>query len=133
MEYQKRGLDLGGELRYLTSAQHGNFAFDLLPNDRLAGGEDRSHVKLQHVAELPDDFRLSVNAENVSDPQYFEDFSQGSAGTSTAFLERTARVSYRDENWRVSGELQQFQTIDESLAPIDRPYAHVPRIVADGN
>jgi LPS-assembly protein len=133
MEYQKRGLDLGGELRYLTSAQHGNFAFDLLPNDRLAGGEDRSHVKLQHVAELPDDFRLTVNAENVSDPQYFEDFSQGSAGTSTAFLERTARVSYRDENWRVSGELQQFQTIDESLAPIDRPYAHVPRIVADGN
>jgi LPS-assembly protein len=135
MEYQKRGLDLGGELRYLTSAQHGDFAFDFLPNDRLAGGEDRSHVKLQHVAELPDDFRLTVNAENVSDQQYFQDFSQGTAGTSTAFLERTARVSYRDENWRLSGELQQFQTLVSSaiLAPIDRPYAQVPRIVADGN
>jgi LPS-assembly protein len=133
MEYQKRGLDLGGELRYLTSAQHGDFAFDFLPDDRLAGGENRARVKLQHVAELPDDFQLTVNAENVSDPHYFEDFSQGSAGTSTAFLERTARVSYRDEHWRLSGELQEFQTIDESLAPIDRPYAHVPRIVADGN
>jgi LPS-assembly protein len=132
MEYQKRGIDFGGELRYLTGNQHGDFAFNFLPNDTLAN-ENRSHVKLQHVAELPDDFRLTINAENVSDPQYFEDFSQGAAATSTAFLERTARVSYRDENWRISGELQQFQTIDESLAPIDRPYAHVPRIVADGN
>jgi LPS-assembly protein len=132
MLYQRRGVDLGGEVRYLTSAQHGDFAFDFLPNDRLAG-EDRSHVKLQHVAELPDDFRLTVNAENVSDPAYFEDFSQGAAATSTAFLERSARVSYRDENWRISGELQQFQTIDELLLPIDKPYARVPRIVADGN
>jgi LPS-assembly protein len=138
-EYQKRGTDLGGELRYLTSSQHGDFAFDFLPNDRLAGGEglrggeDRSHVKLQHVAELPDDFLLTVNAENVSDTKYFEDFSQGSAATSTAFLERTARVSYRDENWRISGELQQFQTIDDLLLPAERPYAQVPRIVADGN
>jgi LPS-assembly protein len=132
-EYQKRGIDFGGELRYLTDSQKGDLAFDFLPNDRLAGGEDRSHVKLQHVSELPDDYRLTVNAENVSDPQYFEDFSQGAAATSTAFLERTARLSYRDENWRLSGELQEFQTIDESLAPIDRPYAHVPRIVADGN
>jgi LPS-assembly protein len=133
MEYQKRGIDLGGELRYLTSRQHGDFAFDFLPNDRLAGGDDRTHVKLQHVAELPDDFRLTLNAENVSDTKYFEDFSQGSAATSTAFLERTARVSYRDENWRISGELQQFQTIDDLLQPEERPYAQVPRIVADGN
>ena len=135
MEYQKRGLDLGGEVRYLTRAQHGDFAFDFLPNDRRAGGEDRSHVKLQHVAELPDDFRLTINAENVSDSAYFQDFSQGTAGTSTAFLERTARVSYRDENWRLSGELQQFQTLvsSEILAPIERPYAQVPRIVADGS
>jgi LPS-assembly protein len=132
-EYQKRGTDLGGELRYLTSRQHGDFAFDFLPNDRRTGGDDRTHVKLQHVAELPDDFRLTVNAENVSDTKYFEDFSQGSAATSTAFLERTARVSYRDENWRISGELQQFQTIDDLLRPEERPYAQVPRIVADGN
>jgi LPS-assembly protein len=72
-EYQKRGLDLGGELRYLTSAQHGDFAFDFLPDDRLRGGENRSHVRLQEVAQLPDDFRLTINAENVSDSAYFQD------------------------------------------------------------
>jgi LPS-assembly protein len=75
MEYQKRGLDLGGELRYMTSHDHGDFAFDYLPHDRLAD-EDRSHVKLTHVEELPDGWQLSVNAENVSDPLYFEDFAK---------------------------------------------------------
>ena len=132
IEYQKRGIDLGGDLRYMTPHDHGDFAFDYLPDDRLAG-ENRNHVKLLHVEELPDDFQLTLNAESVSDPQYFEDFAQSSAGTSTAFLERTARMSYRDEHWQLSGELQQFQTIDETLAPIDRPYAQVPRIIADGN
>jgi LPS-assembly protein len=132
-EYQKRGLDLGGELRYLTRSQHGDFAFDFLPDDRLRRGENRSHIKLQQVTELPQDFRLTINAENVSDRQYFQDFSQGTTGTSTAFLERTARLSYRDENWRLSGELQQFQTIDELLVAENKPYARVPRIVADGN
>jgi LPS-assembly protein len=135
MEYQKRGVDLGGELRYLTSAQHGAIDFDFLPNDRLDNGEDRSYVKLQHVAELPDNVRLTINAENVSDPQYFEDFSQGTAATSTAFLERTARLSYRDENWRLSGEMQEFQTLVPTyiLTDYQRPYAEVPRLVADGN
>jgi LPS-assembly protein len=135
MEYQKRGLDLGGEFRYLTSSQHGDLAFDFLPDDRLDNGQDRSHVKLVHVSDLPDDWRLTINAESVSDQEYFQDFSQGTAGTSTAFLERSALLSYRDENWRLAGELQQFQTLVPTyiLPYIDRPYAEAPRLVADGH
>jgi LPS-assembly protein len=134
-EYQKRGVELGGEVRYLTSAQHGLFAFDILPDDRLDNGAQRSYVKLQQVTELPDNVRLTINAENVSDPEYFEDFSQGTAATSTAFLERTARLSYRDENWRLSGEMQEFQTLVPTyiLTDYQRPYAEVPRLVADGD
>jgi LPS-assembly protein len=134
-EYQKRGLDLGGDFRYLTSSQHGDLTFDFLPDDRLDNGQDRSHVKLLHVSDLPDDWRFTLNAESVSDQEYFQDFSQGTAGTSTAFLERDAMLSYRDESWRLSGELQQFQTIVPTLILpyIDRPYAEAPRLVADGH
>lgn len=134
-EYQKRGLDLGGDFRYLTSSQHGEFTFDFLPDDRLDNNQDRNHVKLLHVSELPDDWRFTLNAESVSDQEYFQDFSQGTAGTSTAFLERDAMLSYRDENWRLSGELQQFQTLVPTLILpyVDRPYAEAPRLVADGH
>ncbi len=44
-------------------------------------------------------------------------------------MERLAGFRYRDEHWRASAEFQQFQTIDQNLAEVDRPYARLPRIV----
>jgi LPS-assembly protein len=132
IEYSKRGPDLGGDLRFLTQRHHGGLDWSYLPNDNVFGGT-RSRVRLTDVAELPDDLRLSVNAENVSDTRYFEDFSQGPEGTSTAFVERRATLSYRGEHWRVDGEAQQYQTIDYTLAITDRPYARVPRIAVSAD
>ena len=34
-------------------------------------------MRLLDVADLPDDVRLTLNAENVSDTEYFEDFAKG--------------------------------------------------------
>jgi LPS-assembly protein len=130
--YSKRGIDLGGEARYLTPRQRGSVSFNLLPADDAAN-RDRHRVRLLHRTDLWSEWRFTVDAENVSDASYFEDFGQGPQGTSTAFLERIARLSYRDETWRLRGEVQQFQTIDRELAPDDRPYARVPRLVANGN
>ena len=78
--------------------------------------------------ELPDNLRFSVDAENVSDSQYFQDFSQGPEGTSTAFVERQATLTYRDDHWRMDGEAQQYQTIDNTLVEANRPYARVPSL-----
>jgi LPS-assembly protein len=130
--YSKAGADLGGDARFLTASQHGELDWNYLPNDRAFGGS-RSRVRLTDVAELPDDFRLKVNAENVSDTRYFEDFSQGPEGASTAFLERRAALSYRSEHWSIDGEAQQYQTVDYTLLPPDRPYARVPRIAVDAD
>src|SRR5262249_24122397 len=91
--YSKRGVDLGGDFRFLTENQHGELDWNYLPHDRTYG-DSRSRVQLVDVAELPADIRLNVNAESVSDRQYFEDFSQGPEGASTAFVERRATFSY---------------------------------------
>ncbi len=143
-EYTRRGIDLGGDLRFMTAAQHGQIDWNFLPRDsnfctpNAAGGEDcgasRSRVRLFDVAELPDDFRLTVNAENVSDTHYFEDFAQGPEGASTAFLQRSAVFSYRDEHWRLDAQAEQYQTIDiQNVQLYERPYARVPRIVVDSD
>src|SRR5438270_124619 len=95
IEYSRSGPDLGGDLRFLTPHQRGEVDWNYLPNDGAFHGS-RSRVRLSDVAELPDDFRLSVKAENVSDPFYFEDFSQGPEGTSTAFIERRATLAVAD-------------------------------------
>jgi len=133
--YSRRGTDLSGDARYLTEHQSGELEWHYLPADRLAGGEDRSLVSLKQVTQLPDDFRLRIDAENVSDSHYFEDFAQGPEGTSTAFVQRLAELTYRDEHWNLAAQLQQYQTIDLALefeAPADLPYARLPRLTASG-
>jgi LPS-assembly protein len=129
-EYSRRGLDLGSEFRWLTERTLSKLEVNYLANDSITR-TDRNRFKLDNVTELPADLRFYIDAESVSDSQYFEDFAQaqGPQGTSVAFLERLAGLGYRDEHWRMSLEAQQWQTIDQNLALADRPYARLPRLV----
>jgi LPS-assembly protein len=130
--YSKAGADLGGDLRQMTEDQRGELDWNYLPYDQ-AYGASRSRVQLTELADLPWDWRLNVSAANVSDRQYFEDFSNGPEGASTAFLERRATFSHRSEHWSIDAEAQQYQTIDYTLAEPDRPYASVPHLAADAD
>ena len=130
--YGKRGVDFAGELRYLTPRQRGTLDFNFLPSDDIEG-IDRTHVHLVHVADLPGDWRFRIDATDVGDTSYFEDFAHGPEGTSVPFTERLLEASYRDEHWNVRGQVQDFQTIDENLPTEDRPYARTPRVLASGD
>jgi LPS-assembly protein len=139
--YTRRGIDLGGDARYMTDTQRGELVWHILPDDAQASREglsdhDRSYVHLTQTTQLPDDFRLRIDAANVGDALYFQDFGQGPEGTSVAYLQRSAALSYRDEHWRLAARFQQYQTLDaieQLLNPTQRPYARLPQIVADGD
>ena len=138
--YAKRGVDFAGEFRYLTKRQRGTLDFNYLPNDSeylsenpLVSDDDRYRLQLEHIAELPGDWRFRIDATDVSDSSYFEDFAHGPEGTSIPFTERLAEATYRDEHWNVRAQVQDFQTIDEALPDEDRPYARTPRILASGD
>jgi LPS-assembly protein len=127
--YTKRGVDLGGDLRWLGESQHGELDWNYLPYDRTFGAE-RDRIRLNELAELPADVRLKINAETVSDTTYFEDFSKGPEGASTAFLERMLAFTYRGEHWRMDAQAQQWQTIDtQNVTPDQQPYARAPWFV----
>jgi len=137
--YEKRGVDLAGELRYLTSRQHGTLDYNYLPRDDAYDPDgdqtahDRWRVLLNHVAELPGEWRFRIGATRVSDVDYFEDFALGPEGTSVPFTEQLAEVTYRDEHLNVRAQVQDFQTIDDELPDVDRPYARTPRVLASGD
>ena len=130
--YGKRGVDFAGKLRYLTARQHGSLEFNYLPSDDVER-IDRTHLHLEHVAELPGEWRFRIDATDVGDSSYFEDFAHGPEGTSVPFTERLAEATYRDEHWNVRAQVQDFQTIDEDLATADRPYTRAPRVLASGD
>lgn len=126
--YTRRGVDFGSEVRFMTSWQESKFRMNYLPNDSVAD-RDRSRFRIENLSHLPHDVRFFIDAETVSDSRYFEDFAQGPEGTSVAFVERIAGFRYRDENWRMTAEVQQFQTIDQDLDLAERPYARLPRVL----
>ncbi len=161
MYYSRRGIDLAGDARFLTATQDGEVQWHFLPDDQrfeseeasliaeaaaagLPAGEigssDRSFVTVHDVAELPDNLRVLLDAANVSDPLYFQDFGTGPETTSTAFLERLAEVTYRDASWSLGAEAQQYQPVAVQL-PVPaqylpdeyRPYERAPWIWADGD
>src|SRR6185437_4126005 len=131
-EYTRRGPAIGGDFRYLTQRQHGELDWDYQPNDG-AYGAGRSRIRLEDVTELPGNFRLTLDGENVSDTEYFEDFSYGPEGTSTPFLDRRAVLSYRDLHWNIAGMAEQYQTIDSTLLLGNRPYARMPDLTVSSD
>jgi LPS-assembly protein len=130
--YTRRGIDLQSEYRFLTSTSRGAVIGNLLPNDDRAD-RTRSRLKLNTLTELPLGWRLTLDAENVSDAQYFEDFYQGADGSSVAFLPRSLHLSYRGDHVDAGLLARNYQTLDQALPQFDRPYTEAPRVYARGS
>jgi LPS-assembly protein len=127
----RRGLGLGADFRYLTGRSRGRIDNDYLPGDDLAG-IDRRLTTLVHRTDFSDVLRVDANFSDASDSSYFEDFGLGPDGTSITFLDRYLQLSWLGRGWRLHGRLQDFQTIDFDVDPLDRPYSRLPQVAFAG-
>jgi LPS-assembly protein len=124
-----RGVEIAEDFRYLTAGSHGLLDANFLPNDKQQHN-DRSYVRYTDVTDIMHGLRFDADIANVSDVDYFQSFAVGTEQTSVTFLERRADVLYYDDAWRIRGQLQNYQTIDTTVAAAERPYSQVPRIQA---
>ena len=129
--YSKRGLQMGGEYRYLRPTFTGQADAEILPNDALTG-TDRYFVSLRHAQQLPLGLSLAVNAQKVSDDDYFRDLSTRVAATSQTNLPRDAILGYQDEVWTATARAIAYQTLQDPLAPVTKPYRQLPQIFVTG-
>lgn len=128
----RRGLGLGLDYRYLTERSKGKLGTDYLPGDDLAGNDDRRLSTLTHRTDITDVLRFDAELSDASDSSYFEDFGLGPDGTSITFLDRFIHLSWLGEGWRLDGQVQDYQTIDFSVDPLDRPYSRLPQLAFAG-
>jgi LPS-assembly protein len=126
-----RGFEFDTEFRYLTEQQKGIVEAVYLPDDQLRD-RDRSFIHWTHLGDFARRWRVLVDAANASDVNYFEDFGQGSEGTSVIYVERNAELRYYGEHWDLLGQVQNQQIIDQSIPEAVRPYSRVPRLLARG-
>ncbi len=127
----RRGLEVGGEYRYLTQSSNGKFTGAYLPDDDITQ-EDRYHLRYQQHTRFLPNLLLDIDYQELSDADYFNDFSNDLGSTSQTHINRSATLNYNLTNWHAQALLQNIKTIDTTTAISSRPYERLPQLTFDG-
>jgi LPS-assembly protein len=127
-----RGLMLETEWRYLRPRHDGQVDLNYLPNDSEFG-DDRHLFRWQQIARPMKNLRVDVDINDVSDTEYFRDFGADVFSAGTAFVPRRAIAQYDWTNWRLRGQVEDFQTLVPDLEVESEPYQRMPQLVLTGS
>lgn len=125
---ERRGVQLQNEFRYLTESHSGTLDAEYLPSDNLFG-DDRSLIRLRHKTDFSRQWRGDLLFAEVSDSEYLEDLGDSLAITSITHLERRADLNYDGDWGSLLTRVQDFQTVDDTIAAGSRPYKRLPQLV----
>ncbi len=130
----RRGLDLGGEYRYLERNHAGVLRAAYMANDRLRD-DDRWAVALRHQHVLPSlpgtspvNLRLDLN--RVSDDNYWRDFPRTSTSLTERLLPSDAVLSTTSGRWSLTAGAYKWQTLQDPDDLIRAPYDRLPSVAA---
>lgn len=129
---QERGVQLAGEFRYLTERGQGVLRGEILPSDELYD-DDRSAFSYRHDHKFTDRLTGYIDVQHASDDDYFDDFETDVNVTSSTHLPERAQLSYRGDVWNVTALAAGYQTLDDRISEINRPYDRLPQITFNAN
>ncbi len=126
-----RGLQLGGDVRYLSPSYNGELRGEGLLNDRLSNGDNRYALStLNNFAS--GSWTGYANLDKVSDDNYFVDYSRTIALSSQRILPRDAAITYNQPYWYLTVHTLRYQTLQDPVTPIVPPYEKSPQILFHG-
>ena len=128
----KRGLNVGGEFRYLENNYNGQIRADLMPSDPL---RDRTRwgvagQQLMRYDTGLGSVGLNLNINRVSDDNYWRDFPRATTSLTQRLLATDAALILDNENVSLGLRLSKWQTLKDVTAPIVPPYDRLPQITA---
>jgi LPS-assembly protein len=130
----KRGIDLGGEFRYLERNYRGEVLANVMPSDQLRNrvrwGYQARHDGTLHGLPLVGAGTLSLNLNRVSDDNYWRDFSRGSSSLTQRLLSSDALFTWSRRSWSGGVRTLSWQTLQDPLSPITPPYDRWPQLYA---
>ena len=130
----RRGVDLGGEFRYLEPSYRGVVRGNFMPNDPLrdrdrwgfAGTHAQSGLQLPGLGTSS----LSLNVNRVSDDDYWRDFSRESSSLTQRLLTSDGTLAWAWRDVSMSARVLRFQTLQDLTSPIIPPYNRAPQFTA---
>ncbi|WP_092955167.1 LPS-assembly protein LptD [Paracidovorax konjaci] len=130
----KRGVNLGGEFRYLEPTYSGELRGDYMPSDRLRE-RDRWGYGLKHRGTIDTGIGgigLNVDVSRVSDDNYWRDFTTRTNGGVTQLTQRLlpadASLFWGRNDMSLSLRTLKWQTLQDVNAPIVPPYDRMPQL-----
>jgi LPS-assembly protein len=127
-----RGVQLETQFRYLTLKSEGMLMADYMSNDDILN-ESRHQVRLNHRTHFDNGWRNRISYREVSDSQYFEDLGGSLSVSSLTHLNRHVRFDYFTDRLYLFAQVQDHQTIDDAILPVDEPYRRIPQLLLSAN
>ncbi|MDB5891581.1 MAG: Organic solvent tolerance protein [Polaromonas sp.] len=131
----KRGVDLGGEYRYLEDDYTGQANINYMPGDKLRN-RDRWSYALLHSGVIDSrvpgigNLGLNLNLNRVSDNDYWRDFSRAGTSLTERLLASEATLSWGRGYFSAAARALKWQTLQDPLSPIVPPYDRLPQLTA---
>jgi len=120
----KRGLQLGGEYRYLNPSKRGSMQLEHLLNDQLKQGQYTLY-KVQHWAKISPKSQINIELNHVSKKDYFKSLGTSLSATNQTQLDRHIALDWSSSNMTLRTIVQNFQVLDTNIA---EPYRRMPQI-----
>ncbi len=127
--YTSRGLKWETELRYLSHLGEGTITAQWI-DDKAYGGE-RQFFGFSHGGDLGGGWSSDINYSRLSDGDYFADFGNALSTTAKTHIERHAKLNYRFGQGSLALQVQDYQTLDETIPESSRPYRRLPQLTFD--
>ena len=136
--WSKRGLEVGGEYRYLEQGRsdmrgvvHLDYMSHDLLRDSVRWGLSQTHQGAMNV--LGERVGLNLNIKRVSDDNYWKDFSQMSNPLSQRLLPTDVSMSWASGAWSSTLRSLKWQTLQDLTAPIIAPFDRLPQWITRYN
>ncbi|MEA3588904.1 LPS assembly protein LptD [Pseudidiomarina sp. 1APP75-27a] len=126
----ERGLQMQAEYRVLTDDGYGQLNLAYLNDDNSLETEESRYLwRVEHAQNWNQNWRSYINALDISDDDYLNDFGSDFAGRADAQLYRHARIDYLSDNVEVMLRAEDF----ELLGNYRSPYRTMPQIVTQAH
>ena len=127
--YDRRGLQLNTENRYLLQQQQGELHLSWLDDD--AYQDDRWYRRWQHQADIGQAVNTSILIQRVSDSDFLNDFDSLENMDDVDYLPSSIQFNSTIGNWKSKILFEEYQTINLDKSIESRPYKRLPLITLD--
>ncbi len=123
----RRGLNYGGEFRYLEPNSVGTIRADYLPNDKLVSSNRWAYaVDQRNLFRTPmqgsSDVTMTLKLNRVSDDQYWRDLPNSTSSLTQRLLNNELNTTANLNGWATLARIQRWQTLQDKTNTITPPF-----------